>query len=154
METTEQKKKNGAGIAPELAGLAAGCAHGTLALWAAECAERALPRFEGEFPADPRPRAALETCRLWAGGEIGIAAARQAASAAHAAAREAAAVPAAAAAARAAGHAAAAAHARGHALRAAQYALASLRWAGEDMEAIGAEGGWQLERLREMDAYR
>ncbi len=77
--------------------------------WAADCAERALPVFEKHAVSDPRPRAAIEGIRVFAGGGKRTAQLRTLALAAHAAARE---VddPAAAAAARAAGMAAASAY--------------------------------------------
>lgn len=41
-----------------------------LGLWAADCAERALPLFEAEAPSDTRPRKAVEGIRAFAlGGE-------------------------------------------------------------------------------------
>jgi hypothetical protein len=87
--------------------------HSSLALWAADCAWRVLPYFEGEHPGDDRPRRAIEAGRAWARGEIRVGEAR-------AAAREADGV--AACAARAAGHAAATAHMAAHARHAAGYA--------------------------------
>jgi hypothetical protein len=39
-----------------------------LGAWAADCAERALPIFEEANPRDPRPRAAIEGTRAFAGG--------------------------------------------------------------------------------------
>jgi hypothetical protein len=93
----------------------------SLAVWAADCAERVLPHFEKKHPRDKRPRKAIEAARAWARGEIRCGAARAAALAAHAAAR-AADDPAARAAARAAGHAAATAHVPSHAPHAAAYA--------------------------------
>jgi hypothetical protein len=92
------------------------------AAWAADCAERVLALFEGQYPGDDRPRKAIEAARAWARGEIRVSEARAAAIAAHAAARFAAEQPAACAAARAAGHAAATAHMASHALHAAAYA--------------------------------
>ena len=96
--------------------------HRSLVLWAADCAERALPYFEEKYPKDNRPRNAVEAGRAWVRGEIATGEARAAAFAAHAAARNAdqAAVRAAA---RAAGHAAATAHVAGHAAHAASYAV-------------------------------
>jgi hypothetical protein len=95
--------------------------HRSLALWAADCAWRVLPHFEGEHPGDDRPRRAIEAGRAWARGEIRVGEARAAAITAHASAREADGV-AARAAARAAGHAAATAHMAVHARHAAGYA--------------------------------
>lgn len=77
--------------------------------WAAECAERSLSIFELRAPSDPRPRAAIEGIREFAGGGKRVARLRSLAIEAHAAAREVG-DPAAAAAARAAGSAAASAY--------------------------------------------
>ncbi len=79
--------------------------HRSLVLWAADCAERALPYFEEKYPKDNRPRNAVEAVRAWVRGEIATGEAR-AAFAAHAA-----------------GHAAATAHVAGHAAHAASYAV-------------------------------
>jgi hypothetical protein len=99
--------------------------HRSLALRAADSAERVLSYFEAKYPGDDRPRKAVEAARAWARGELAVSEARAAAFAAHAAAR-AAEDPAARAAARAAGHAAATAHVAGHARHAAAYAVAAL----------------------------
>jgi hypothetical protein len=80
-----------------------------IGLWAADCAERVLPLFESEAPADARPRDAIAGIRLFASGGKRTARLRSLALAAHSAAREVA-VPSATAAARAAGLAAAAAY--------------------------------------------
>ena len=64
--------------------------HGSLALWAADCAEHVLPHFEEERPGDARPRRAIEAGCAWARGGMKMSEARAAAFAAHAAAREAA----------------------------------------------------------------
>jgi hypothetical protein len=77
--------------------------------WAADCAERALPVFERHVVSDPRPRAAIEGIRVFAGGGNRTARLRVLALAALAAAREVG-DPAAAAAARAAGMAASSAY--------------------------------------------
>ena len=42
-----------------------------LRLFAADCAERVLWRFEAERPGDSRPRLAIEAARAYVGGEIG-----------------------------------------------------------------------------------
>ena len=99
--------------------------HALLALWAADCAEAALPIF-AQHSGDPRPRLALETARAWARGEVPTGAAMKASVAAHAAAREVTA-PAAVAAARAAGQAVATAHCADHSMGALLYALKALR---------------------------
>ena len=39
-----------------------------LRLFACECAERALPIYEADYPGDLRPRAAIEAARRFAGG--------------------------------------------------------------------------------------
>jgi hypothetical protein len=85
-----------------------------LAVWAADCAQRTLPLFSAQAPADTRPRDAIDGVRAFARGELRIGQARALAVAAHAAAREVR-DPAAVAAARAAGHAAATAHMASHA---------------------------------------
>ena len=77
--------------------------------WAADCAERALSVFEKHADSDPRPRAAIDGIRVFAGGGKRTARLRSLALEAHAAAR-AVGSPAAAAAARAAGLAAASAY--------------------------------------------
>jgi hypothetical protein len=40
-----------------------------VALWAADCAERALPVFESHHAADKRPREAIEACRAFGRGK-------------------------------------------------------------------------------------
>jgi hypothetical protein len=77
--------------------------------WAADCAERALSVYETHADSDPRPRAAIEGIREFAGGGRRTARLRSLAFEANAAAREVG-DPAAAAAARAAGLAAASAY--------------------------------------------
>jgi hypothetical protein len=75
-------------------------------LWAADCAERALPLFGAKAPSDPRPRAAVEGIRAFGRGGLRKAECRSLALEALRAARDVG-DPAAAAAARAAGYAAA-----------------------------------------------
>lgn len=116
-----------------------------LALWAADCAERALAVFEQTHPKDFRPRKAVEAGRAWARGDIPMSAARGASSKANAAAREAEEDSPAREAARAAGHAAAAAHNPGHTLHAAAYAVLAL--CGSDAEAADQERLWQSGHL-------
>ena len=82
-----------------------------LAAWAADCAERALPRFATD---DPRPQQAIDGARAFARGELDIEGCQALSRAAHAAARTVT-DPAAVAAARAAGHAAAIAQTGSHA---------------------------------------
>lgn len=99
--------------------------HIRITLWACDVAERVLAEFERVFPDDKRPRKAIEAGRKWSSGEMTITGAREAAFAAHAAARDARSLiePKAEAAARSAGHAAATAHVITHAPHACTYAL-------------------------------
>ena len=111
-------------------------------LWAANIAEHVLPIFEAAIPGDARPRLAIQAARDWAGGKLDMTEARQAAFAAHAAARQAQNFhfAQATAAARAAGHAAATAHVIGHAPHAANYALTAV------FDPV-LEQAWQVENL-------
>jgi hypothetical protein len=59
-----------------------------LAVWAADCAERTLPLFEGRAPNDKRPREAIDGVRTFARGEMRIGPVRALAVRAHEAARE------------------------------------------------------------------
>lgn len=81
-----------------------------LGSWAADCAERALPVFTVHAGPDPRPRAAIDGIRMFAGGGKRTAQLRTLALAAFSAARGAGDSAAAAAAARAAGLAASSAY--------------------------------------------
>lgn len=116
--------------------------HNAIALWAASCAERALPIFEAQRPGDDRPRA-------WERGELPMTACRTAAFAAHAAARDAteAGASAAVAAARAAGQACAAAHMFNHSPHAATYAAKAVGLNGAGKADQGAARPWQWENL-------
>jgi hypothetical protein len=117
-----------------------------VAVWAADCAERALKSFEAEAPGDSRPRDAIARLRAFSRGELGVAEARRR-FVAHAAARDVSA-PAAAAAARAAGQAASTPHMGAHALGAAAYAAKAAGLAAPDRpEAVGEEIRWQLGRV-------
>jgi hypothetical protein len=118
-----------------------------LALWAADCAERALHLFEGARPDDRRPRKAIELARAWARGDIPVSAARGGSSGANAAARETEEGSPARDTARAAGHAAASSHNPGHAIHAASYAVKALT--GTDLEAAEKERSWQFDHLAE-----
>lgn len=123
--------------------------HHAIALWAAACAERALPIFEELRPGDERPRAAVAALRAWERGELPMTACRTAAFAAHAAARDAteAEAPAATAAARAAGQACAVAHMFDHAPHAATYAAKAVGLHVGSEAAIEAERNWQWGNL-------
>jgi hypothetical protein len=123
--------------------------HRLLAAWAADCAEHVLPLFSARYPDDDRPRRAVETARAWSRGEVTVTDARQAAFAAHAAARDAA-DPVAREVARACGHAVATAHMADHELGAPFYAIRAVRLASPGPEAQAAgerECRWQRERL-------
>jgi hypothetical protein len=125
--------------------------HGSLVLWATDCAEHVLPYFEEKYPNDNRPRDAIEAGRAWARGEATMSEARAAALAAHAAAREADQAGALAAA-RAAGHAAATAHVAGHVAHAANYAVKAVTYAAVPTDSAAAtakERDWQYLRLPE-----
>lgn len=131
-------------------GLLDDASHSRLAVWAADCAERVLPLFENAHPDDTRPRAAIDQARAWARGEITMTQAREAAYAAHDAAKSA--CGAAREAARATGHAVAIAHMADHELGAAAYAIRAVRAAAPDDardDAGQAECEWQRERLPE-----
>jgi hypothetical protein len=123
----------------------------TLALWAIGCVERVLPYFEDAYPQDRRPRVALETLQTWIEtGQFSMKTIREAALAAHAAAREVGADVPARSAARAAGQAVATAHVPAHALAAANYALQAIHRAHiEDQpdRAVTEERAWQYQHL-------
>ncbi len=103
----------------------------TVAVWAADCAERVLPLFEREDPADDRARDAIARTRAFARGELTAAgeirrrfvAGRAAASAQ---------TPVGRAAARSAAQAAGVAHMGAHALGAAAYAAVAVGLARPD----------------------
>jgi hypothetical protein len=61
--------------------------HRTLVMWALECAQVPLARFEARCPDEPRPRAALAACDTWARGQIKMPEAKRAILAAHAVAK-------------------------------------------------------------------
>ena len=117
--------------------------HRSLAIWAADCAERALPYFEKRCPEDDRPRKAIDAARAWVrGGEFRMSDLRKASLNAHAAAREVAEDDAARSAARAAGQAVATAHVPSHAIAAAIYAATAVR----DANPFDAEAATEIER--------
>ena len=134
--------------------LAIGVDHRILAIWAADCAERALPLFEELRPRDPRPRRAIEALREWVtSGVFRMADVRRTALDAHAAARDVQGNDAARSAARAAGQAMATAHVPSHALAAAIYAATAFRDAaatGNEEGATMRERKWQFRHLLEM----
>jgi predicted NBD/HSP70 family sugar kinase len=125
--------------------------HHLLASWAADCADHVLPLFTAKYPEDNRPRLAIEMARLWSLGEATVEEAREAAYAAHAAAKNAS-DAAAKAVARAAGHAVATAHMADHELGSAAYAIKAVRLASPrvDEKVAGEhERQWQREQLPE-----
>jgi hypothetical protein len=119
-------------IAEHRGGLLSKGDHRLIALWAADCAERAMAT--AGVADKPRLVEALRVARAWGRGEATVGDAQKAAVAAHACAREAE-HPAAVAAARAAGHAVATAHMADHGLGAAGYALKAVDAAGLDLSA-------------------
>ena len=131
-----------------------GTNHKTLAIWAADCAERVLPLFEEHYPKDNRPRNAIEALRAWIQtGVFNMADIRNAALAAHAAARDVERDNAARSAARATGQAVATAHVPGHAVAAAIYAATAVRDSTNPSHANTAtekERDWQYHHLLEL----
>ena len=115
--------------------------HRSLALWAADCAERVLPYFEKECPKDDRPRKAIEVGRAWAHSDAPMVMKeiRSASLASHAAARETDNASARAAA-RSVGQAVATVHVSGHARAAAAYAIKAVEAQGIDSTK---ERDWQ-----------
>jgi hypothetical protein len=138
-------------VAEHRGGLLDAATHRLLASWAADCAEHVLALFTRTHPDDDRPCRAIETARAWSRGEATVGEAREAAFAAHAAARSASDTVAREAA-RAAGHAAATAHMADHELGAAAYAIRAVRAASPQPDAMAAgerECRWQREHLPE-----
>ncbi len=124
-----------------------------IATWAADCAERVLPLFQAEAPADKRPRDAIEGTREYASGGNRTARLRTLALSAHAGAREVRNL-AAAAAARSAGVAAAVAYMHAladpeqtkHLLGAAVYAARARELASGKASDADKELQWTLRR--------
>ena len=136
-------------VAIHRGGLLDEATHRLLAAWAADCAEHVLPLFASEHPDDDRPALAIATARAWSRGEAAVGDAREAACAAHAAARDAT-DPVAREVARACGHAAATAHMADHELGAPFYAIRAVRLASQASEALAAgkrECRWQHGQL-------
>jgi hypothetical protein len=126
----------------------------TLAVWAIDCAERVLPYFAEHFPADHRPRHAIEALHAWLQtGVFTMAVIRKASLDAHAAARGVGSDTAARSAARAAGQAVATAHVPRHAYGAAVYAQQAIYRATHPAEADAAtarERDWQYTHLLQL----
>lgn len=124
-----------------------------IAIWAADCAERALPLFEEKAPGDLRPREAVEAIRAYAGGERRTNLLRKRVWAALAAAREVG-DPSAAAAARAAASAAGVAYMHAeytpgqekHLLAPPMYAALARELAADDPAAADREIRWAIRR--------
>ncbi|GAA2231501.1 hypothetical protein N1031_07795 [Herbiconiux moechotypicola] len=121
-----------------------------VAAWAADCADRMLPLFEAEAPADDRPRDAIARARAFSRGELDAAGEIRRRFVANRAAHSVQA-PAAKAAAWAAGQAAGVAHMGAHALGAAAYAAkAAALTSPESRDGDAhrdAEIAWQLDHL-------
>ena len=134
--------------------LASEADHRTLAIWAADCAERTLHYFEERRPEDVRPRAAIDELREWERtGIFKMSDVRKGALAAHAAAREMGEYDPARSSARAAGQALATAHVPSHAIAAAIYAATAVRDATIPHDADAAtfkERDWQYRHLLEL----
>lgn len=134
--------------------LANGTNHKTLAIWAADCAERVLPYFEEHYPKDNRPRNAIEALHAWIQtGVFKMTDIRKVALAAHAAARDVERDNAARSAARAAGQAVATVHVPRHAIAAAIYAATAVRDGTNPPDADTAaekERNWQYHHLLEL----
>lgn len=141
-------------LGAEIEKLARSSEHRALAIWAADCAERALPLFEKERPEDQRPRQAMVKLREWIDtGVFRMDEVRKASLDAHAAARTVPENSAARFAARACGQAMATAHVPAHSIAAAWYAAKAI-WASDidRPTAVTAEREWQYLAL--MDVKR
>jgi hypothetical protein len=122
--------------------------HFLLVVWAAKCAEHVLHYFSNVHPTDNRPKDAIEKALSWSRGDISMTEAREAAYAAHDAAKSS--EGAASFAARSAGHAVATAHMADHELGAAAYAIKAVMSAStDDKKEINRkkEMHWQREQL-------
>lgn len=62
--------------------------HRVLIMWAFDCTEDIVERFEKKYPAEKRPAVALEKCRLWSEGIIKMPEAKNAILDVHALAKE------------------------------------------------------------------
>jgi hypothetical protein len=147
-ETTYSGRRDPRFVTVRRGGTLEDAQHRLLAAWAADCAEHVLNHFYSQHPDDDRPRRAIEQAHAWSRGAISMTQAREAAYAAHHAARSA--TGAAREAARAAGHAVATAHMADHELGAAAYAIRAVRAASSAdtrEEAGRMECEWQREQL-------
>jgi len=120
----------------------------TLAAWAIDCAERAMPYFEKKYPKDPRPREAITVLQTWIKtGIFKMAVIRKASLDSHAAARDVGEDTPARSAARATSQAVATAHVKTHSIAAANYALQAVHRATGSDDAVAKEQEWQYQRL-------
>ncbi|WP_229051472.1 putative immunity protein [Aeromicrobium sp. Leaf350] len=123
----------------------------TIARWAAACAERVIPLFDGDARAVADVADALARTRAYAAGQ-GSAAEEIKKRLVAVKAAKSATTPAGAAAARAVGQASAVAHMGAHALGAAGYAVKAVSLANPSSpDAVTAEIRWQLSRLTDVD---
>jgi hypothetical protein len=129
-------------------------AHKTLAIWAMDCTERVMHYFENKFPADRRPRQAIEKLQAWIeSGRFTIPEMRRASFISHTAARDVGEDNSARSAARAAGQAVATAHVPTHSIEAAQYALQAVFRASDPSSAaatVDKEREWQYRHLLDL----
>lgn len=123
----------------------------TIANWCVSYAEaHLLPIWEKHYPADERPRAAIQAARDWLEGKIKLPAAKKAILGAHAAAREAEGNPAAQGAARAIGQAASTIHSATHSLGLPLYGSLAIAY-----ERIGVQAPWEdLLRVAEEECWK
>ncbi len=128
--------------------------HKTLAIWAVDCVERVMPYFERAYPADHRPRSAIETLQAWINtGVFKMATIREASLTSHAAARDVGEDTAPRSVARAAGQAVATAHVSTHSIGAANYALQAIHRAAPSAAAdaaVAKERDWQYQHLLDL----
>jgi len=118
-----------------------------VAAWAADCAERVLPLFESEAPADDQPRDAIARTRAFARGELDAAGEIRRRFVAGRAAQSVSS-PAAVAAARSAAQVSGVAHMGAHALGAAGYAAKAAGLARPDQPtAVAEEIAWQVDHM-------
>lgn len=109
----------------------------TLVLWALTCAEGPAASLQARYPADPRPRQAMELATAWAAGTIKMPIAKKGILSVHAMAREVAS-PADAALCHAVGHGCAAVHTEAHAIGLPIYELTAIVRSSDETTCIPA----------------
>ena len=109
----------------------------TLVLWALTCAEGPAAALQARYPADPRPRQAIELAAAWAAGTIKMPLAKKGILSVHAMAREVASF-ADAALCRAVGHGCAAVHTEAHAIGLPIYELTAIVRSSDETACIPA----------------